>query len=24
MFSPISDEMAKNYIAQSFGLPRSY
>lgn len=23
-FSPISDEMAKNYIAQSFGLPRSY
>lgn len=24
MFSPISDEMAKNYIAHSFGLPRSY
>lgn len=24
MFSPISDEMAKNYIAQSFGLPKSY
>ncbi len=24
MFSPISDEMSKNYIAQSFGLPRSY
>ncbi len=24
MFSPISDEMARNYIAQSFGLPRSY
>ena len=24
MFSPISDEMAKNYIARSFGLPRSY
>jgi len=24
MFSPISDEMAKNYIAQSFGLLRSY
>lgn len=24
MFSPISDEMAKNYIAQSYGLPRSY
>lgn len=24
MFSPISDEMAKNYIAQSHGLPRSY
>jgi alkylation response protein AidB-like acyl-CoA dehydrogenase len=23
-FAPISDEMAKNYIAQSFGLPRSY
>ena len=23
-FSPISDEMAKNYIAQSYGLPRSY
>jgi alkylation response protein AidB-like acyl-CoA dehydrogenase len=23
-FSPISDEMAKNYIAQSWGLPRSY
>jgi alkylation response protein AidB-like acyl-CoA dehydrogenase len=23
-FSPISDEMARNYIAQSFGLPRSY
>ncbi len=24
MFSPISDEMSMNYIAQSFGLPRSY
>jgi acyl-CoA dehydrogenase len=24
MFSPISDEMAKNYIAESFGLPRSF
>ncbi len=24
MFSPISDEMSKNHIAQSFGLPRSY
>ena len=24
MFSPISDEMSKNYIAQSYGLPRSY
>ena len=24
MFSPISDEMSKNYIAQSFGLPKSY
>ena len=24
MFSPISDEMAKNYIAQSYGLPKSY
>ena len=24
MFSPISDEMVKNYIAQSFGLPKSY
>lgn len=24
MFSPISDEMAKNQIAQSFGLPRSF
>jgi len=24
MFSPISDEMAKNYIAESYGLPRSY
>lgn len=24
MFSPISDEMARNYIAQSYGLPRSY
>jgi len=24
MFSPISDEMAKNYIGQSFGLPRSF
>mgnify|MGYP003625521351 CR=1 FL=1 len=24
MFSPISDEMAKNYIARSFDLPRSY
>ncbi len=24
MFSPISDEMSRNYIAQSFGLPRSY
>ena len=24
MFSPISDEMAKNYIAQSHGLPKSY
>jgi alkylation response protein AidB-like acyl-CoA dehydrogenase len=24
MFSPISDEMARNYIAQSFGLPKSY
>ncbi len=24
MFSPISDEMAKNYIGQSFGLPKSY
>lgn len=23
-FSPISDEMAKNYIAESFGLPRSF
>ena len=23
-FSPVSDEMARNYIAQSFGLPRSY
>jgi len=22
-FSPISDEMAKNYIAESFGFPRS-
>jgi len=24
MFSPISDEMAKNFIAESFGLPRSF
>jgi alkylation response protein AidB-like acyl-CoA dehydrogenase len=24
MFSPISDEMARNYIAESFGLPRSF
>ena len=24
MFSPISDEMSKNYIAMSFGLPKSY
>lgn len=24
MFSPISHEMSKNYIAQSFGLPKSY
>lgn len=24
MFSPISDEMAKNQIAESFGLPRSF
>jgi alkylation response protein AidB-like acyl-CoA dehydrogenase len=24
MFSPISDEMSKNYIAQSYGLPKSY
>jgi alkylation response protein AidB-like acyl-CoA dehydrogenase len=24
MFSPISDEMSKNYIGQSFGLPKSY
>jgi acyl-CoA dehydrogenase len=24
MFSPISDEMSKNYIAESFGLPKSY
>ncbi len=24
MFSPISDEMAKNYIAESYGLPRSF
>jgi acyl-CoA dehydrogenase len=24
MFSPISDEMSKNYIAQSFGLPKGY
>jgi len=24
MFSPISDEMAKNMIAESFGLPRSF
>jgi len=24
MFSPISDEMSMNYIAQSFGLPKSY
>ena len=24
MFSPISDEMSKNYIARSFGLPKSY
>jgi len=24
MFSPISDEMAKNYIAERYGLPRSY
>jgi alkylation response protein AidB-like acyl-CoA dehydrogenase len=24
MFSPISDEMAKNYIAESFDLPRSF
>jgi len=23
-FAPITNEMAKNYIAQSFGLPRSY
>jgi len=23
-FSPISDEMAKNYIAESYGLPRSF
>lgn len=24
MFSPISDEMSMNYIAQSYGLPKSY
>lgn len=24
MFSPISDEMSKNYIAQSYGLPKSF
>ncbi|MDY6794562.1 MAG: acyl-CoA dehydrogenase family protein [Actinomycetota bacterium] len=24
MFSPISNEMSINYIARSFGLPRSY
>jgi butyryl-CoA dehydrogenase len=24
MFSPISDEMARNYIAEQFGLPRSF
>jgi butyryl-CoA dehydrogenase len=24
MFSPISDEMAKNYIAMSYGLPRGF
>ena len=24
MFSPISDEMARNYIAESYGLPRSF
>jgi hypothetical protein len=24
MFSPISDEMAKNYIAETIGLPRSF